>query len=155
MDPRGIAYHYLEKRIYWVDYHPAYQCTVLNSCDDDGANFKRMISYRSIHNISSVMNATGIVIDFKNNTLYMMDEVHEIMRIMLLIVFWLAVQYIDILQGSVKSIVSTNLNFPLYLNYTSNSTRDYDDVHLYFETLHVRNYCVFKTTTLILHVVSV
>eukprot|EP00596_Hydrurales_sp_CCMP1899_P010196 CAMPEP_0119052758 /NCGR_PEP_ID=MMETSP1177-20130426/73946_1 /TAXON_ID=2985 /ORGANISM="Ochromonas sp, Strain CCMP1899" /LENGTH=594 /DNA_ID=CAMNT_0007032425 /DNA_START=1758 /DNA_END=3542 /DNA_ORIENTATION=- len=79
IDPMGIAIHYYEQKIYWLDKnvtsnHPRH-LTCLRSCNLDGSGYSQVFLYRVVDNITISINATDLVIDFfHNNTALFVDS---------------------------------------------------------------------------------
>jgi len=115
LEPMGIAIHYKEKRLYWVDNDVSrgYQITVLRSCDLDGTNRLQRFLYRNIDNVTMPANATDITINLRNNTMYFIDN------------------------SEPQGIVVTNLDLPNYLDVVEEEDRDYYNVSVLLETTWV------------------
>ena len=87
MDPHGIAIHYKQQRIFYVDRN------TLRSCDLDGANVQDIYVYTTVGNHTVSTNLTDLVIDFRhNNTAFIIDS------------------------GESPAIIATNLDFPEFYN---------------------------------------
>lgn len=81
VDPMGIAIHYYDERVYWVDTtlagSGAANTTCLRSCALDGTNCMQEYVYVNIANVSSPSNATDFTIDLRNNTGYFINTVMQ------------------------------------------------------------------------------
>lgn len=93
VDPRGIAIHYNEKRIVWVDRNDSLPVSsTVRSCNFDGSHYYQESIYRAgVGNQSEVStNVTDLVIDFShNNTVLFIDSVrsYDLLLILLLLLF--------------------------------------------------------------------
>ncbi len=110
VDPHGLAIHYIEERIYWIDRtNASYRHSVLRSCNFDGTGYTQRIVYRSdINNHTVSTNVTDLVIDYlHNNTAFFID------------------------QAFPAAIIATNLNSPVIYN---NATAAYEQFINYYES---------------------
>lgn len=73
----GLAIHYKQSKLYWIDIDTSlgHQTTVLRRCDLDGSNVNQAFLYKNIPNVPIQANATDIVINLRNNTLYYISNV--------------------------------------------------------------------------------
>ena len=80
LEPMGLAIHYKELKLYWIDTDVSlgHQTTVLRKCDLDGTNVRQAFLYKNIAGVPIQANATDIVINLRNNTLYFMSNVYFI-----------------------------------------------------------------------------
>jgi hypothetical protein len=93
LDPMGIAVHYNEGRIYWVDKNISTSgpTSCLRSCKFDGSDYSQVFLYRTVDNQTVSANASDLIIDFyHNNTAFFIDK------------------------GNPVAIIATNLDSPLY-----------------------------------------
>jgi hypothetical protein len=69
----GLAIHYPQEKLYWVDTDSSlgYDVTVLRTYDLDGSTISRAYLYT----VSGIPIATDIVINIKNNSLYFISKV--------------------------------------------------------------------------------
>lgn len=75
----GIAIHYKEEKLYWIDKDIDATETILRNCDLDGSNPAVVMVYGSLPNATVSPNSTDLFIDFKhNNTAFFIDEVSNL-----------------------------------------------------------------------------
>jgi hypothetical protein len=78
----GLAIHYHQSRLYWVDTHIAdgYQKTVVRSCKFDGSDVKQAYLYghRDEAKVPLEANATDIILNLRNNSLYFFSNVFSL-----------------------------------------------------------------------------
>lgn len=81
LEPKGIAIHYTQERLYWVDMSTqyGYQITVLRSAALDGSDVQQVYLYKNVQNMTMPANATDITINLRNNSVYFIDNVGYIM----------------------------------------------------------------------------
>ena len=95
IDPKGIAVHHYDEKLYWVDIKQIYgtNYSVLRSCDFDGSGYAEIVIYDDEE--EPLLDAKDIVIDFINNSLF----------------------FTGISSGSSNNftIYQTNLDFPSYI----------------------------------------
>lgn len=72
----GLAIHYKQEKLYWVDTDISlgYQTTAIRTYALDGSSIQRAYLYNS-PGIPIEANATDIVINLRNNTLYFISNV--------------------------------------------------------------------------------
>lgn len=109
VDPHGIAIHYYQNRLYWVDRNATentgfYRNTsVLRSCNFDGTDVQEVLMYKTVDNHTVSTNLTDLIIDFyHNNTAFLIDA------------------------GPPGAILSTNLNFPVEPNNDTDVARQFE-----------------------------
>lgn len=127
IDPMGIAIHFYEKKIYWLDKnisinsHPSH-LTCLRSCNLDGSEYSQVFLYRIVDNVTTSVNATDLVIDFfHNNTALFVD-------------------YNTGYHNNTvfpAAIVATNLDAPNIFNKTGAGDRfkDMEETHIILQTI--------------------
>ena len=103
VDPHGLAFHYKQQRLYWVDHNTSVagdQHSVLRSCSLDGTDVQNTFIFRTVDNVTVSTNLTDLVIDFRhNNTAFMLDS------------------------GEAPAVIAVNLDSPVNFN---NDTEVYD-----------------------------
>ena len=76
-DPMGLAFNYLDSKIYWLDHNivdPSYSYNVLNSANLDGTGFVQTTMPITIGSHTLSFNLTDLIIDFRhNNTAFFLD----------------------------------------------------------------------------------
>lgn len=115
VDPRGLAVHYEQRRVYWVDRNLTGNATsVLRSCNFDGSDPAQVYVYRTVDNHTVSTNLTDLVIDFfHNNTAFFLDS------------------------GASGAVIATNLDFPPIFNNDSevaNQFSGFEDVRVITST---------------------
>ena len=108
VSPHGIAVHYIQKRIYWVDRNLTAGHSVLRSCRFDGSDYKQFYMFKRVQNTTISMNLTDLVIHFSNNNTALMID-----------------------AKSPASIVAMNLDYPI--TYSNNSDKKVSNEN-YFTT---------------------
>jgi hypothetical protein len=76
----GLAVHYKQSKLYWVDTDISlgYHATVIRTYDLDGSTISQAYLYDNDHLPGGVpvqANATDIVLNLRNNTLYFISNV--------------------------------------------------------------------------------
>ncbi len=112
VDPKGLAVHYTQQRLYWVDQNVTQEASVLRSAKFDGSDYRQVFLYREVNNHTVSANVTDLVIDFfRNNTAFFLDASSA--------------------TGDGAAIVSSNLDSPVSYN---NATAAYEQFKDYYES---------------------